>query len=74
MEMATTTAAAAATVAETTGYVEVEAVRGRSTVTRCFSKYPLKLLVPAKVSSHHFSVLRFHHWCDRRIILRSSDL
>ncbi|KAG9438972.1 hypothetical protein H6P81_019137 [Aristolochia fimbriata] len=32
-----------------TGFVEVEKVRGKSTVTRCFSKYPLKFIVPTKV-------------------------
>ncbi|KAJ0975912.1 hypothetical protein J5N97_017877 [Dioscorea zingiberensis] len=37
-----------ATTAET-GYVAVERVEGKSTVTRCFSKYPLKLIVPKKV-------------------------
>ncbi|KAH7654543.1 urease accessory protein [Dioscorea alata] len=32
-----------------TGYIAVERVEGRSTVTRCFCKYPLKLIVPKKV-------------------------
>ncbi|XP_068655377.1 urease accessory protein D [Aristolochia californica] len=32
-----------------TGFVEVERIRGKSTVTRCFSKYPLKFIVPTKV-------------------------
>ena len=35
---------------ETTGFVEVKAVGGRSTVTRAFSTYPLKFLVPSKVN------------------------
>ncbi|KAK1257577.1 hypothetical protein QJS04_geneDACA014363 [Acorus gramineus] len=34
-----------------TGLIEVEKVRGKSTVTRCFSKYPLKFIVPSKVGS-----------------------
>ncbi|OVA05553.1 Urease accessory protein UreD [Macleaya cordata] len=34
-----------------TGFVVVEKVRGKSTVTRCFSKYPLKFIVPNKVGS-----------------------
>ncbi|XP_038980640.1 urease accessory protein D isoform X3 [Phoenix dactylifera] len=34
-----------------TGIAAVEKVGGRSTVTRCFSKYPLKLIVPNKVGS-----------------------
>lgn len=33
-----------------TGYIAVERVEGRSTVTRCFCKYPLKLIVPKKVA------------------------
>ncbi|XP_020538036.1 urease accessory protein D isoform X2 [Jatropha curcas] len=32
-----------------TGKITVEKVRGRSTVTSCFSKYPLKFMIPAKV-------------------------
>ncbi|KAM3228100.1 hypothetical protein ACQJBY_059674 [Aegilops geniculata] len=32
-----------------TGVVRVEKVRGRSAVTRCFAKYPLKIIVPSKV-------------------------
>lgn len=32
-----------------TGKVVVERVGGKSTVTRCFSKYPLKFIVPTKV-------------------------
>ncbi|KAL2474699.1 Urease accessory protein D [Abeliophyllum distichum] len=32
-----------------TGKVVVERVGGKSTVTRCFSKYPLKIIVPNKV-------------------------
>ncbi|XP_043690166.1 urease accessory protein D isoform X4 [Telopea speciosissima] len=31
-----------------TGILVVEKVRGKSTVTRCFSKYPLKFIVPSK--------------------------
>uniref|UniRef100_A0A453NK15 Urease accessory protein D n=1 Tax=Aegilops tauschii subsp. strangulata TaxID=200361 RepID=A0A453NK15_AEGTS len=31
------------------GVVRVEKVRGRSAVTRCFAKYPLKIIVPSKV-------------------------
>ncbi|CAA7406828.1 unnamed protein product [Spirodela intermedia] len=56
MERTTSTGATVAAVvavvavAEMTGYVEVKAVRGRSTVTRCFSKYPIKFLVPAKAA------------------------
>jgi hypothetical protein len=34
---------------ESEGKVVVEMVGGRSTVTRCFSKYPLKFIVPNKV-------------------------
>lgn len=33
---------------ERTGKVVVEKVGGKSTVTRCFSKYPLKFIVPCK--------------------------
>ncbi|GAB4840737.1 hypothetical protein Ancab_021500 [Ancistrocladus abbreviatus] len=32
-----------------TGSVEVEKIAGKSTVTRCFSKYPLKFIIPKKV-------------------------
>ncbi|XP_043690163.1 urease accessory protein D isoform X2 [Telopea speciosissima] len=34
-----------------TGILVVEKVRGKSTVTRCFSKYPLKFIVPSKGDS-----------------------
>ncbi|XP_034683304.1 urease accessory protein D isoform X3 [Vitis riparia] len=34
-----------------TGFVAVEKIGGRSTVTRCFSKYPLKFIIPRKVGS-----------------------
>lgn len=34
---------------ETTGKLVVEKVGGKSTVTRCFSKYPLKFILPRKV-------------------------
>ncbi|XAR56087.1 hypothetical protein NMG60_11036409 [Bertholletia excelsa] len=34
-----------------TGKVVVERVGGRSTITKCFSKYPLKFLIPRKVGS-----------------------
>ncbi|XP_024926269.1 urease accessory protein D isoform X2 [Ziziphus jujuba] len=34
-----------------TGSLVVEKVGGRSTVTKCFSKYPLKFIVPGKVGS-----------------------
>ncbi|XP_060175714.1 urease accessory protein D isoform X2 [Lycium barbarum] len=34
-----------------TGKVIVEKVRGKSTVTKCFSKYPLKFIIPRKVGS-----------------------
>ncbi|RZC65055.1 hypothetical protein C5167_008744 [Papaver somniferum] len=34
-----------------TGILVVEKLRGKSTLTRCFSKYPLKLIVPNKVGS-----------------------
>ncbi|KAG8657526.1 urease accessory protein D isoform X2 [Manihot esculenta] len=32
-----------------TGKITVEKVNGKSTVTRCFSKYPLKFIIPMKV-------------------------
>jgi urease accessory protein UreH len=32
-----------------TGVVRVEKVRGRSALTRCFARYPLKLIAPSKV-------------------------
>ncbi|KAE9457260.1 hypothetical protein C3L33_10836, partial [Rhododendron williamsianum] len=32
-----------------TGKVVVERIGGKSTVTRCFSKYPLKFIIPTKV-------------------------
>lgn len=32
-----------------TGAVRVERVRGRSALTRCFARYPLKLIAPSKV-------------------------
>lgn len=32
-----------------TGKVVVEKIRGRSTATSCFSKYPLKFILPTKV-------------------------
>ena len=35
--------------AEASGVVTVEKVRGRSTITRCFFRYPLKLILPKKV-------------------------
>lgn len=41
--------APAAAPAAATGAVRVEKVRGRSAVTRCFAKYPLKLIAPSKV-------------------------
>ncbi|XP_052201800.1 urease accessory protein D isoform X2 [Diospyros lotus] len=34
-----------------TGKVVVERIRGKSTVTRCFSKYPLKFIIPNKGDS-----------------------
>lgn len=34
-----------------TGKLEVEKVRGKSTLTRCYSKYPLKFITPRKVGS-----------------------
>ncbi|CAL5412834.1 unnamed protein product [Camellia sinensis] len=34
-----------------TGKVAVERAGGKSTVTRCFSKYPLKFIIPRKVGS-----------------------
>ncbi|CAK9170991.1 unnamed protein product [Ilex paraguariensis] len=34
-----------------TGKVVVERIRGRSTVTQCFAKYPLKLIIPRKVGT-----------------------
>ncbi|XP_078168925.1 urease accessory protein D-like isoform X2 [Carex rostrata] len=37
--------------AEASGVVTVEKVRGRSTVTRCFFRYPLKLILPKKVGA-----------------------
>uniref|UniRef100_A0A2P2JBR3 Uncharacterized protein n=1 Tax=Rhizophora mucronata TaxID=61149 RepID=A0A2P2JBR3_RHIMU len=33
-----------------TGKVVVEKVGGKSRVTRCFSKYPVKFIIPNKVS------------------------
>ncbi|XP_077253438.1 urease accessory protein D isoform X1 [Tasmannia lanceolata] len=36
---------------EESGCVVVEKIRGKSTVTRCFSKYPLKFIVPTKAGS-----------------------
>ncbi|XP_034212235.1 urease accessory protein D isoform X3 [Prunus dulcis] len=36
---------------EKQGRVVVDKVGGRSTVTRCFSKYPLKFIIPRKVGS-----------------------
>ncbi|GAV81096.1 UreD domain-containing protein [Cephalotus follicularis] len=36
---------------EVTGKVVVEKVIGKSRVTRCFSKYPLKFIIPRKVGS-----------------------
>ncbi|KAF9600391.1 hypothetical protein IFM89_008740 [Coptis chinensis] len=35
-----------------TGFVVVEKVRGKSSVTQSFSKYPLKLIIPNKVGSN----------------------
>uniref|UniRef100_A0A453NJS6 Uncharacterized protein n=2 Tax=Aegilops tauschii subsp. strangulata TaxID=200361 RepID=A0A453NJS6_AEGTS len=43
------TAAEATPTPTPTGVVRVEKVRGRSAVTRCFAKYPLKIIVPSKV-------------------------
>ncbi|KAJ7969406.1 urease accessory protein D [Quillaja saponaria] len=40
-----------------TGVVVVEKVEGRSTVTRCFSKYPLKFIIPRKVGSSKIDVV-----------------
>ncbi|PSS11091.1 Urease accessory protein like [Actinidia chinensis var. chinensis] len=34
-----------------TGKIVVEIIGGKSTVTRCFSKYPLKFIIPTKVGS-----------------------
>ncbi|XP_020573243.1 urease accessory protein D isoform X2 [Phalaenopsis equestris] len=36
---------------EETGILTVEKIDGKSTATRCFSKYPLKLIIPKKVGS-----------------------
>lgn len=36
---------------EQTGTVIVEKVRDKSTVTRCYSKYPLKFIVPKKLGN-----------------------
>ncbi|XP_059657142.1 urease accessory protein D [Cornus florida] len=41
----------------TTGKVVVERVGGRSTVTRCFSTYPLKFIVPRKVGPSQTDVV-----------------
>ncbi|CAO2044712.1 unnamed protein product [Urochloa humidicola] len=38
-----------ATAEAATGAVRVEKVRGRSVLTRCFARYPLKLIAPSKV-------------------------
>ncbi|KAJ8548970.1 hypothetical protein K7X08_032333 [Anisodus acutangulus] len=40
-----------------TGKVIVEKVRGKSTVTKCFSKYPLKFIIPTKVGSSETDVV-----------------
>uniref|UniRef100_A0A0E0CGE7 Urease accessory protein D n=1 Tax=Oryza meridionalis TaxID=40149 RepID=A0A0E0CGE7_9ORYZ len=48
--------AAMAAAAAATGAVRVEKVRGRSAVTRCFAKYPLKLIAPSKVSTTSSSI------------------
>lgn len=37
--------------------MEVEKVEGKSTVTRCFSKYPLKFIIPTKVGSSKSDVV-----------------
>uniref|UniRef100_A0A803MZR8 Uncharacterized protein n=1 Tax=Chenopodium quinoa TaxID=63459 RepID=A0A803MZR8_CHEQI len=36
-----------------TGSIEVAKVGGKSTVSRCFSKYPLKFIVPNKVGNRN---------------------
>lgn len=41
-----------------TGKVVVEKIGGKSTVIRCFSKYPLKIIIPNKVN---FQIL-IHYW------------
>lgn len=40
------------------GSVVVEKVGGRSSVTSCFSRYPLKFIIPKKV----FSNLQFYYY------------
>lgn len=40
-----------------TGKVVVERIGGKSTVTRCFSKYPLKFIIPRKVGSSQTDVV-----------------
>ncbi|XP_010260632.1 PREDICTED: urease accessory protein D [Nelumbo nucifera] len=40
-----------------TGFVVVEKVQGKSTVTRCFSKYPLKFIIPRKAGSSKADVV-----------------
>ncbi|KAG5543668.1 hypothetical protein RHGRI_016431 [Rhododendron griersonianum] len=40
-----------------TGKVVVERIGGKSTVTRCFSKYPLKFIIPTKVGSSQTDVV-----------------
>ncbi|KAK8934993.1 hypothetical protein KSP39_PZI014266 [Platanthera zijinensis] len=36
---------------EETGFAAVENIDGKSTITHCFSKYPLKLIIPQKTGS-----------------------
>ncbi|KAM7259970.1 hypothetical protein ACFE04_015711 [Oxalis oulophora] len=42
---------------EQTGKLVVEKVGGKSTVTRCFSKYPLKFIIPTKVAPSTIDVV-----------------
>lgn len=44
-----------------TGKLVVEKVRGKSTVTRSFSRYPLKFFIPNKVFNLFFSPFLFPH-------------
>ncbi|KAL8170785.1 hypothetical protein V2J09_022589 [Rumex salicifolius] len=40
-----------------TGYIVIQKVGDKSTVTRCFSKYPLKFILPNKVAPSHIDAV-----------------
>ncbi|KAJ0523646.1 hypothetical protein HanIR_Chr10g0496091 [Helianthus annuus] len=44
-----------------TDRLAVERVSGRSTVTRCFSKYPLKFIVPTKAGPSEIDIAWIHN-------------